>query len=144
MMQQKQKGFSLVELMIVVAIVGILSAIAIPSYQDSVRKSRRADATTKLTEIANLQLEYFIENRSYATVAQLGLSTTGCTSSNPAGAISDDGYYCITIDTTNGYVLTATPTSKGGQNNDSSCATISYNSNDTQGSSGGGTNCWGD
>ncbi|MCP4091353.1 MAG: prepilin-type N-terminal cleavage/methylation domain-containing protein, partial [Gammaproteobacteria bacterium] len=49
----KSRGFTLIELMIVVAIVGILAAIAYPSYQEQVRKSRRADANGALLGLAN-------------------------------------------------------------------------------------------
>ena len=59
------KGFTLIELMIAVAIVGILAGIAYPSYQDSVRKSRRADAKGALLGFANAMERYFTENNSY-------------------------------------------------------------------------------
>ena len=59
------KGFTLVELMIAVAIVGILASIAYPSYQDSVRKSRRADAKGALLGFANAMERHFTENNSY-------------------------------------------------------------------------------
>lgn len=62
----KAAGFTLIELMIVVAVVAILAAIAYPSYQDQVRKSRRAQAKADLTELAqNLERRHTIQN-SYA------------------------------------------------------------------------------
>ena len=64
-MKQAQTGFTLVELMIAVAIVGILSSIAIPSYQDSVRKSRRADAKAALLGFANAMERHFTESNNY-------------------------------------------------------------------------------
>lgn len=145
---KKNRGFTLIELMIVVAIIAILTAVALPSYQNYVRKSKRADATNKLTDIANQQVQYFMENRSYGTVAQLGLSTTNAqgkgTTDCTADAISNDGYYCIAITPatpSSTYTLTATP--KGGQADDTECATITYNSSETKDSTGGGTQCWG-
>ena len=61
---QKHTGFTLIELMIVVAVIGILAAIAYPSYQDSVRKSRRADAKGALVELAQfMERNYTAENR---------------------------------------------------------------------------------
>ena len=62
----KQRGFTLMELMIVVAIVGILSAIAIPSYQESVRKSRRAEARAQLLEVAQYMQRFYSQNDSFA------------------------------------------------------------------------------
>lgn len=71
------QGFTLIELMITVAIVGILAAIAYPSYTAQVQKSRRADAQVALQEIAQRQEAYFLRNRSYAKdVTQLGYSAT--------------------------------------------------------------------
>ncbi|MFI3186333.1 MAG: prepilin-type N-terminal cleavage/methylation domain-containing protein, partial [Methylococcaceae bacterium] len=58
-MKQSQAGFTLIELMVTVAIVGILAAIAYPSYQDSVRKSRRADASGALLGLANAMERHF-------------------------------------------------------------------------------------
>ena len=64
-------GFTLIELMIVVAIVGILSAIAYPSYQQHVRSSRRADAQAALSELAQFMERRFTETNSYAAAGPL-------------------------------------------------------------------------
>jgi len=64
--KNKLKGFSLIELMIVVAILGILVAIATPSYNSYVRKGQRSDAKIALLKIAQIQESYFVQNLSYA------------------------------------------------------------------------------
>ena len=89
------KGFTLIELMITVAIVGILAGIAYPSYQDSVRKSRRADAQGALLGFANAMERYFTVNNSY-----LGAPVDGGTP-----------YYNLIISAaaSNAYTLQATP-----------------------------------
>lgn len=74
---KKDNGFTLIELMVVVAIVGILAAIAIPSYQDSMRKSRRADAQGALMNFANAMERYFTENNTYCGVSQWGNDSCG-------------------------------------------------------------------
>lgn len=75
-MKQAQ-GFTLIEVMIVVVIVAILAAVAFPSYQDSIRKTRRADAKEALTRAAAAQERYFFTHNQYAgTMAALGLQTT--------------------------------------------------------------------
>jgi type IV pilus assembly protein PilE len=66
------RGFTLLELMVTVAVVAILAAIAYPAYQDQVRKSRRAEIQGVLVEMANLQQQFFSDNFTYATTAQLG------------------------------------------------------------------------
>lgn len=62
----RQSGFTLVEVMIVVAIVAILATIALPSYQEHVRRGHRAAAQTEMMEIANRQQQFFLANRMYA------------------------------------------------------------------------------
>jgi type IV pilus assembly protein PilE len=63
----QQRGFTLIEIMIVVAILGLLAAIAIPSYQESVRKSRRAEARGQLLEVAQYMQRFYSQNDSFAT-----------------------------------------------------------------------------
>lgn len=67
-----QSGFTLVEVMIVVAIVAILASIALPSYQEHVRRGHRAAAQTEMMDIASRQQQYFLANRQYATKLELG------------------------------------------------------------------------
>lgn len=72
----RMRAFTLVELMVTVAILGILAAIAYPSYTQYVVKSNRAAAQAHLMEIADKQAQYLLDNRAYATsVAALGLTT---------------------------------------------------------------------
>ena len=82
-----QKGFTLIEMMIVVAIIGILAAIAIPSYQDYVIRARLVDATNALSATRARLEQHFQDNRTYATVggfitpcvaARAGLFTIAC------------------------------------------------------------------
>lgn len=80
------QGFSLVELMIVLVIVAILAGVAYPSYQESVRKTRRADAKEALTRAASMQERHFFTNNQYTTsTADIG------------GAESTEGYYSVTV-----------------------------------------------
>lgn len=122
----KAQGFTLIELMIVVAIVGILAVIAYPSYQAQANKSRRADGIAKILEVAQKQERWFSQNQSYASA----LITLGY----PATLDSDEGYYRITLAdatacTTGAFVgcFTVTATNQGAQNSDTRCETLSVN-----------------
>lgn len=96
---QRIRGFTLIELMIVVAVIGILSAIAYPSYSEYVQRSRIAEATANLSEMRIRQERFFQDNRTYA-----GAGTT-CGAVLP---VTDSfGYACVAA-TANTYVVTAT------------------------------------
>jgi type IV pilus assembly protein PilE len=69
--QARTKGFTLIELMITVAIIGILAGIAYPSYQQYMQRSSRSAAQSQMMDIANRQQQYFLANRAYATKSEL-------------------------------------------------------------------------
>jgi type IV pilus assembly protein PilE len=127
---RRSSGFTLIELMFVVAIVAILLALAYPSYLDSVRKSRRADAKATLMDRAQSLERCFTRFNAY--------NDGNCP--NPVGA-SEKGFYTVTVDrTATTWTLTATPA--GDQANDA-CGTftVDYLGNKTP--TPGALRCWG-
>jgi type IV pilus assembly protein PilE len=75
-MRPRPSGFTLIELMITVAVVAILAAIAYPSYQQHVRKSRRAEAQAFMMAVAARQQQFLVDTRSYAdTLDTVGVPT---------------------------------------------------------------------
>jgi len=134
-------GFTLIEVMIVVVVIALLAAIAIPSYSSYMLKSRRVDGVSFLTEVASEQIRFSSENNRFATtMAELGYG-------EDATANSEEGFYTVSIATSNGnqsYVLTATPVASGPQANDAECAVLTLNSSKQKTVSGTGTpaDCW--
>jgi type IV pilus assembly protein PilE len=127
----------LIELMITVAVVAILSAIAYPSYQEYLLRSRRVEAQSLLGEAAARQERWRAQNGGYTTtVADLKLAW---------GNGSENGYYTLTIVAVandGGYTLTAART--GSQASDRRCGDFTLNALGVKGMSSGGTvaDCW--
>ena len=100
----KHRGFTLMELMIVVAIVGLLTAIAFPSYQRSVGRGQRTAAQGYATDIAQREEQYFLDNHQYTTsLATLNFAVM------PAEVAAYYGPATITNPTVTSYVIAVAP-----------------------------------
>ncbi|MBL8253966.1 MAG: type IV pilin protein [Candidatus Competibacter sp.] len=153
--QPAERGFTLVELMIVVAVIGILAAIAYPSYQDSVRKSRRADAKSVLLQAGQWMERYYTVNNRYDQdqAGNLVTSTTAGVQSLPNSGLAQspiDGatkYYNITLAAVgqNNFTLNAAPIAGTDQANDG-CKTLTLTNTGARDVAGGATltkdQCW--
>ena len=153
-------GFSLIEVMIVLVIIGILMMIAVPSYQDSVRKSRRADGMRDLMELASRQERFYAQNSQYTNIIKTATGLNFKPNDDDNGdpdepTLSSEGHYtlsvtpCETPDEANGadfstcYNLSAAP--RGTQAEDA-CGILTVNSLGQRSHSGSPANddldCW--
>ncbi|RLU00876.1 type IV pilin protein [Ketobacter sp.] len=141
---KRNQGFTLVELMIVIAIVGVIMAVALPAYNSHVQKTRRSDARTALQEAAARQERIYTESNTYT--ADLTRLVT-----NPDGQSSPEGYYDISValscsrtvsNTSYSSCFTLTATAKGLQADDAECATLTLTHAGVKASTPAGGDCW--
>lgn len=114
---KKSKGFTLIEMMVAVVIIAILAAIALPSYQNYIRKARRSDAFDSLLYIQNLQEKWRSNHSTYGSLTEIGFS----------GSSSLEAYYTLALgDTVTGvaYTVTATAATGTSQVNDTGCTAL--------------------
>ena len=135
----KKNGFTLIELFVTIAIIGILSAIAYPNYLSYVQKTRRVEAQTSLIELANRQEMYYLDHHVYAA----NLDTDLGMGADPF--LTENRYYSIetssAISTAVGFTLTATANEAQVADTDCTILTITHD-HAKSATNANGTNCW--
>jgi type IV pilus assembly protein PilE len=123
----QQKGVTLLELIVVMIIVGILAAVAIPSYRQYVIRSQRSDAKDALLSLATAQEKFYLQCNTYAA----GFAVApNCAALNLQGTNSSkNGWYTLAIParTATSYTITATATAGGNQFQDTDCRRFQMN-----------------
>lgn len=128
------RGFTLIELMVAVVIIGILAAIAYPAYTNYTMKSRRSEAKRALLDVAALEEKYYSDNLAYAT----SLSSLGY--ANPA--YTDEGNYQLLLSATStAFTASAAPVATGRQANDP-CKTFKLTNTGLKTTTSGLADCW--
>ena len=133
------RGFTLIEVMITVAIVAILASIALPSYSQYVVRTKRSATQSFMMNLANKQEQYLLDARSYSTsLSDLGYATL------PA-EVANDYTVTITVGTAASPTFSIKADPKGSQaTRDTACASLTLDQASTKGISGTGTvgGCW--
>jgi type IV pilus assembly protein PilE len=125
--QCRHKGFTLIEVLIAMSIVGILTALAIPSYRSSTTSARRIDAQLALLHIQVAQEQHYATHLRFAS----SLSANGTTENLGLSQVSSGGDYGLGVATApdgQSFVATAQPTPLGRQRHDQQCMTLSIDS----------------
>lgn len=143
-MKNTLRGFTLIELMIAVAVVGILAAIAYPSFTEQVRKSRRADAKAALVSAAQTMERFYTENNSYAAATAGDVAGSTIPDHAPTDRAHAQRTYDIALNpapTATGFTITATRA--GVQASDSTCGDYTITNTGVKSVSiGTVANCW--
>lgn len=132
-----RRGWSLVELVIVMLVLAVLLAIAYPAYNNQVVKARRADGQALLYQAAQRQQQFFTSNNQYtATVGSGGLDIS---------ATSQEGYYTLSINRPNATSYTLTATAIAPQDADTDCGNLTLTHLNVKGCTADGCDpakCW--
>lgn len=138
----RQQGVTLIELMIVVVIVGILAAVAIPGYRQYVIRVKRTDATRELMSLAQRLERCFTRTNDYTKLDDIGTACVTLPSTLPEGTYRLENVAAMTATT---FSIRAVPL--GAQANDTKCASFTLNQIGTQGVTGTSSadpkGCWG-
>ena len=124
MKKSSQLGFTLTELLVVIAIAAIIASIALPSYRDSVTRSRRAEGQALLLQIANILEQHYTRYNQYPT----SINNDNPPQEININTVSASGYYTVQLVNGSGgsrYGLRAVPT---GTHADNDCGNLTYNS----------------
>ncbi|MBT8142293.1 MAG: type IV pilin protein [Gammaproteobacteria bacterium] len=152
--QNKQSGFTLIELMVTVAIIGILVGLAYPSYERYLIRSYRVDAKTALLKIRAEQEKNYLENNTYLNDAAFKTANTANNWFQVSGSnvLTENGYYTLSIEQigttpfTENFSAKATVVSTNYQSKDKDCASFSINSSGVKsavaGTGGDASKCW--
>ena len=135
-----QRGFTLIEILIVLAIIGLLVGIALPAYQGSVLRSGRAEAKNELLQVASDQERFFSSNNTYSTDP---IPLDGAVDTT---RVTQNSLYSIAVATCAGGAITncfvATATAQNAQTDDD-CTTLTLSSTGVRGATGASTDeCW--
>ncbi len=146
----KNAGFTLIEVLIVCAIIAILAAVALPSYQDSVRKTKRAEGKAALLQVMQQQERFYSQNTTYAAftaAASAGFKTYSGESGAGKANYQITGAACGGVTTlADCVILTATPSTGSHVFVDTQCQTLTLTNLGVRGVTGGATmsaiDCW--
>ena len=146
MTRNNQTGVTLVELMVVVAILAIISAFAYPSYERYVTNSKRTAATSALLQIADRQQQFFMDNKTYANdLTDLGFAANPWVIADD-GTASDAGdtesVYTISLSNVAATTYTITAAPLHTQLRDSKCGSLTLDQAGTRAASTGSDDCW--
>ena len=142
-----QRGVTLLELLIVVAIIALISSFAYPSYMRYVVNTKRTAATSMLLQIADRQQQFFMDNKAYANdLTALGYAANPLVITDdgtPTAAGASDAVYSISLGNLGATTYTATAAPLHGQaTRDTDCGSLSINQGGNKNASGGGDKCW--
>ena len=143
----KQRGMTLIELMVVVAIVAIVFAIAFPSYDRYVTRTKRTVGQNILLQVADRQQQFFMDNKRFAAdLTNLGFTANPFVVDDTGAATvagDVDAVYSVTLANVTATTWTATAAPLHGQlSRDTSCGSLSITQAGTKDKTGAGDNCW--
>lgn len=144
---RNQKGVTLIELLIVVVIVAMISAIAYPSYTQHVIETKRTAAASILLQVADRQQQFFMDAKSFSNdLTAIGFAANPliiADDGRPLAAGDPEAAYSVTLTNVGVTTYTATATPLNGQlTRDTECGALTLTQAGVRGNSGGGDDCW--